>query len=130
MAADKQEIDPRHDLAAYEVVGSTPAPFQLWAGEAQQITDAGLSVGVLPKYTLAALIAADNTLVAFVPGTHDPKQMVVTAQPATGAGQNIPYWVTGKFNHEAINFPAAWDTYLERKNLIMGSRLDIGHLNY
>lgn len=129
MAADTQERDPRHDLATYELVSTTPAPFQLWITGEHATTDAGVSTGVLPKYTLAARMP-DNTIVAFVPATHQPEQMVITAQPATAAGQNIPYWVTGKFNHEAINFPAAWDTYTERKLGVVGARIDIGHLLY
>lgn len=127
MAADIPEQDPRHDLAAFQVNDAQAAPFQLWAGEVQQVTDAGVSTGVLPKYSLCALMP-DNTVVLFVPGTHLPAQMVINAQPTTATGQAVPYWDQGKFNHKAINFPAAWDQYNERKTGLLGSNLRVGHL--
>ena len=128
MAADKTPIDPKKDLAAYEVLG-TRNPFQLWIGEAPIITDAGVSaVATLPIYSLAALLA-DNTIVAFDPATHNAKQAVITAVQIDAIGQAVPYWDSGKFNHESVNFPAAWNTYEERKTGLQGSYdLRVGHL--
>jgi hypothetical protein len=128
MAADKTPIDPKKDLAGYEALGSRQ-PFQLWIGGTPVITDAGVSaVATLPIYSLAALLA-DNTVVAFDPATHDPKQAVITAVQIDAIGQAVPYWDSGKFNHEAVNFPAAWNTYEERKTGLQGSMgLRVGHL--
>lgn len=128
MAADKTPLDPKQDLAAFEQVGSRGA-FQLWIGGTPVITDAGVSaVAALPKYSLAALLP-DNTIVAYDPATHTAKQAVITAVLIEKVGQAVPYWDSGKFNHEAVNFPAAWDTYAERKTGLQGSMgLRVGHL--
>lgn len=130
MAADTQPHDPKYNLAGYQV-GEARAHFQLWVGEVQVITDAGVSaVAALPIYSLAALLP-DNTIVAYDPATHTAKQAVITAVVIEKVGQSVPYWDSGKFNHEAINFPAAWDTYNERKIGLQGSMgLRVGHLNY
>lgn len=128
MAADKTPIDPKKDLAAYEVLGQRN-PFQLWIGGTPVITDSGVSaVAALPIYSLAALMP-DNTIVAFDPATHTAKQAVITAVKIEAVGQAVPYWDSGKFNHAAVNFPAAWDTYAERKTGLQGSMgLRVGHL--
>lgn len=128
MAADKTPLDPKQDLAAFEAVGSRGV-LQLWIGGTPAITDAGVSaVAALPIYSLAALLA-DNTIVAFDPATHTAKQAVITAVVIEKVGQAVPYWDSGKFNHEAVNFPAAWDTYNERKTGLQGSMgLRVGHL--
>lgn len=125
---EQRPLDPRSDLAGFEAVGSRPGPFQLWIGGAPVITDAAIAAVAFQKYELAALMP-DNTLVRFVPGTHTAAQSVITAQPVT-AGQNVPYWNAGKFNHEAVVWPAdvALDTYLERKAFLTGTMLMVGHL--
>lgn len=130
MAADKQPLDPKRDLAAYEVLG-TRGKFQLWIGGTPVITDAGVSaVDSLPIYSLAALMP-DRTIVAFDPATHTAKQAVITAVLIEKIGQAVPYFDSGKFNHEAVNFPAAWDTYAERVTGLQGSNgLRVGHLLY
>lgn len=130
MAADKIPLDPKQDLAAYETVGSRGS-FQVWIGGTPVITDAGVAaVASLPKYSLAALMP-DNTIVAYDPATHTAKQAVITAVLIEKSGQSVPYWDSGKFNHECINFPAAWNTYNLRKTGLQGSNgLRVGHLNY
>lgn len=130
MAADKTPIDPKRDLAAFETVGSRGA-FQLWIGGTPVITDAGVSaVAALPIYSLAALLP-DRTIVAFDPATHTAKQAVITAVLIEKVGQAVPYWDSGKFNHESVNFPPAWDTYNERVTGLQGSNgLRVGHLLY
>jgi hypothetical protein len=128
MAADQTPIDPKKDLAAFEYLGKRKS-FQLWIGGTPVITDSAKSaVAALPIYSLAALLA-DNTIVAFDPATHSAKQAVITAVVIEKVGQDVPYWDSGKFNHEAVNFPAAWDTYAERKIGLQGSNgLRVGHL--
>lgn len=130
MAADKLPLDPRQDLAGFESLGSRGS-FQVWIGGTPVITDAGVAgTAAFPvaKYTLCALMP-DNTVVPYVPATHKPEQAVINAQPIEKLGQAVPYWDSGKFNHECINFPAAWNTYLLRKNGLVGSMgLRVGHL--
>lgn len=122
-------INPQTFLAAYEKVRDTAAPFQLWIGEAPIITDSAPStIAALPMYALAALTATG--IVAFVPGTHTGKDAVITAVEIKAIGQAVPYYDAGKFNHEAIVWPAgaALDTLEERKVLLNGSMLRVGHL--
>lgn len=131
MAAAITPRDPKADLASFESVRSTPKPFQLWVGEAPVITDAAKSaIAALPKYSLAALLK-DGTLVQYAPATHTPQQAVITAQPIESVGQDVPYWNAGKFNHMAINWPDGvdLDTYAERKALLQGTMLLVGHVN-
>lgn len=125
---EQRELDPRHDLASAQIVGSRPGPFQLWIGGAPVVTDAAIASVDLQKYELAALLP-NGTLAKFVPGTHTAAQGVITAQPVL-AGQSCPYWNAGKFNHEAIIWPAgaALDSYLERKAFFTGTMLMVGHL--
>lgn len=125
---EQRPLDPRSDLAGYEHVGSRKGPFQLWIGGAPVITDAAIAAVDFQKYELAALLP-NGTLARFVPGTHTAQQAVITAQPVV-AGMSTPYWNAGKFNHEAVVWPAgaAFDTYLERKAFLTGTMLLVGHL--
>lgn len=127
MAADKLPLDPKQDLAAFESIGTRGA-FQVWIGGTPVITDSAKSnVASLPKYSLAALVA--NQVVAYDPATHKAEQAVITAVQIDKVGQDVPYWDSGKFNHECINFPAAWNTYALRKAGLIGSMgLRVGHL--
>lgn len=122
--------DPKQDLAAYEQVSITPGPFQLWIGGAPVITDAAASgVAAIKKYELVALLD-DNTVITFVPGTHTAAQAVIAAQAAYSVGQAVPYWNAGRFNHEAVQWPAgtAFDTYGKRKAFLNGTMLHASHL--
>lgn len=125
---EQRPLDSRSDLAGAEIVGSRPGPFQLWIGGAPVVTDAAIADVDFQKYELAALTVG-GTLARFVPGTHTAAQAVITAQPVI-AGQSTPYWNAGKFNHEAVVWPAgaAFDTYLERKAFLTGTMLMVGHL--
>lgn len=126
---EQRELDPRHDLAGYEFVGKRGGPFQLWIGGAPVVTDAAIAAVDFQKYELAALDLTNGTLVRMVPGTHAASQCVITAQPVK-AGQSTPYWNAGKFNHEAVIWPAgsALDSYNERKAFLTGTMLMVGHL--
>lgn len=125
---EQRPLDPRSDLAGAEFVGKRNGPFQLWIGGAPVITDAAIAAVDFQKYELAALMP-NNTLARFVPGTHTAQQAVITAQPVV-ANQSTPYWNAGRFNHEAVVWPAgdAFDTYLERKAFLTGTMLLVGHL--
>lgn len=122
--------DPKQDLVAFEQVSTTPGMFQLWIGGAPIITDAARSaVASMKKYELAALLP-DNTVTTFIAGTHTAAQAVILAQPVYSVGQAAPYWNAGRFNHEAVQWPAggAFDTYGERKAFLNGTMLHASHL--
>jgi hypothetical protein len=127
--ADITPLDPRRDLAAYEDAGSRPGLFPLWIGGMQPVTDSAPSaVNDIKQYQVLALLD-NNTVTPFVPGTHEAKRIVISAQPVVTAGQMVPYWNAGRFNHEALVWPAgtALDTYAERKALLIGCDVQVGH---
>ena len=130
---EQRPLDPRSDLAGAEVLAARGGPFQLWIGGAQVVTDAAIAAVDFQKYEIAALDTAVGAtfgqLVRFVPGTHEATQAVVVAQPVT-AGMSTPYFAEGRFNHEALIWPAgtALDTYAERKAFFTGTILKVGHL--
>lgn len=126
---EQRPLDPRSDLAGFEALGSR-GTFQLWIGGAPVVTDSAKSaVAEFKKYELAALLP-NGTITTFVAGTHTAQQAVLTAQPVLGIGNDVPYWNAGRFNHEAVIWPAgaAFDTYLERKAFLTGTMFMVGHL--
>ena len=128
MAATLVPRDPKRDIVAYELVRTTPGYFQLWIGEAPIIADSAPSlVAAIDIYSLCALTATGVT--PFVVGTHTKDQMVINSVKVEAIGQATPYWDAGKFNHEAINWPAGatLDTYEERKAFMTGTMLRVGH---
>ena len=127
--ADRKPLDPNRDLAAFELVGSRPGPFQLWVGGVEPVSDSAKSGEALEQYQVAALIA-NGTVVKFIPGTHTKDQVVIVAQPVGAANVDTPYWNAGRFNHEALVWPTgtALDTYAERKALLVGAKVQVGHL--
>ena len=129
MAATIVPRDPKHDIVAFEQVRVTPGVFQLWIGEAPIIADSGPSaVAAIDIYSLCALLPTGQ-VTPFIPGTHTKDQMVINSVKVEAIGQATPYWDAGKFNHEAINWPAgtALDTYVERKAFMTGTMLRVGH---
>jgi hypothetical protein len=113
-----------NDLAGSDLA-SVGAPLQLWAGEAQIVTDSALALAAITKFQLCALTAAGVT--PFVVGTHVADQAVVSAQPAA-SGAQCPYYDAGKFNHEAITWPVTLDTLAKRKFAMAGTDIRVGHL--
>lgn len=126
---EQRPRDAKRDLAGYES-WATGANFQLWIGGTPVVTDSAPAAADIQKYQLCARLP-DDTIVPFVPGTHTAAMAVLSAQPSL-TGQACPYWNAGRFNHEAIIWPAgaAFDTYTERKALLSGPGclLMVGHL--
>ncbi len=113
MAIDK-------DLASGELVGSQ-SPFDLFAGEAQIITEeAVVDTGGLAKYTVVARLTTGGKIVAYDPAassTGAEKAIGILTQrvDATSADVNVAIYTGGFFNHEALVWPAAVDTLAERQ---------------
>jgi hypothetical protein len=112
-----------------EVFATRNGPLQLFIGGVDVATDSGLADAAIEKYALIAILATGH-VTPFVPGTHTGVQAAVAAQPVA-IGQECPYFLSGRFNHEAIVWPAgaALDTYVERKALLVGCKVQVGHLN-
>lgn len=126
--ADQTPLDPNQDLAASEVFATRAAPFQLFVGGVDVAYDSGIADAAIQKYQLIAILATGH-VTPFVPGTHTGAQAAVAAQPAA-INESCPYFLSGRFNHEAIKWPAgtALDTYVERKALLVGCKIQVGHL--
>ena len=114
------------DLAAGALVGSFE-PTQIWAGEAPIVTDAApaLEDNIL-KYEVLTLT---TTGVRRFDAGDVGAECVIAAQ-AAGIGAQVPYFAAGKFNHEALVWPAGadFDTYEERRQFFMGTGIHIGRL--
>lgn len=122
---------PLNHLASSAVVGTMAAPKQLFAGEAPIITDSAPALAPITKWQLCSL--QPTGIRPFVhTGTpasdDDPRTAVISAVAAAAAGQQVPYYDAGKFNHEVVGFPAALNTLPKRKAALHGSMLHFGHL--
>lgn len=107
---------------------SFTAPVQLFAGDAEVITDSAPALANIAQYQVCVLL--DTGVTPYVPATHTtqaPDKLVV-AQVAVSTGQQCPYYSGGKFNHEVLVWPAAVNTFALRKSLVQGSMLQVGHL--
>lgn len=111
--------------ASFALVGTKAAAVQLFAGEAPVITDSAPALVDIVKHEVLALMPTGVT--PFVTATHTAEQAVIASHAAT-AGQQLSYYQAGRFNHAALVWPADLDTLAERKALVAGSMLSMGHL--
>lgn len=119
-----------NDLAGGGPVGSYE-PELLYAGEAPIITDAAVAAAGtddIQKYEVLAL-DADGLRRPVLTGedADTGRACVIAAQPA-GAGQDVPYFAGGKFNHEVLVWPAELDTYEKRRAFFHGTDIHIGRI--
>jgi hypothetical protein len=122
------------DLAAgVDVVGSTD-PIQLFAGDKEIVTDDNYVVangqGVLPKYSVVAILTSSGKLVKHVPGASDGSQIAVgiTTQKvdATSADAKVAIYKSGFFNHLALTWHANTNTLALRKAVFERTPIAIG----
>jgi hypothetical protein len=112
---------PVSDLASGVTLVGTYETKLLWAGEAPITTNHyTLTIDVV-KYQVVSINAADQ-IVAF--DATLPKA-AVASQPAL-AGDTIAFFDGGFFNHDALVWPAALDTFPERRAAIPAGTLKIG----
>lgn len=115
-----------NDLAGGGLVGSWE-PELLFAGDAPIVTDAAATtVATVKKYEVLLLEAAG--LRRPDPATDKGAQCVIAAQAAATIGMQVPYFAAGKYNHEALVWPASLDTYAKRQAFFHGSDIHIGHI--
>lgn len=110
------------DLGSWE-------PTQLFAGEADIVTDGGMVAVAFARYQVIAKNAAGN-LVPFDPTTPDTPEATAIgiANEAGVVGTYAPYYIGGVFNHEALVWPAAVDTLLKRQAVFDRTNIHIGNL--
>ena len=121
------------DLAAGAIEG-TFSPTQLLAGDAEVNTDDGYVVangqGVVPKYSVVAVLTASGKLVKHNPAGADGSQNAIgittQAVNAAAADQHVAIYVGGVFNHEALTWAAATDTLAKRKAVFARTPIQIG----
>lgn len=115
----------------------TYTPEQLLAGEAPITTQGGYTVITgqnLARLTVVGEITASGKLTAWDPAAADgsevPCGILIEAIDATAADKDgASIYTGGIFNHEVLVWPAAIDTYLERRQAFgPGSTIKIGKL--
>lgn len=106
------------------------APFELFAGESEIVTDQGQAgPAAIVQFTVLGRIAGTGRLVKRVATAVDGSQNAVgiAAQPAA-ANAYFPLYVGGVFNHEALVWDAADDTLAERKAAFDGTNIGVRQL--
>lgn len=103
---------------------SFPQAIQLFAGEAPVTTnraEGGTNV-TLAAYTVIAIVG--DKIVAYAPAASDGSEVAagilctpLNTNAGSGgvAGSWAPYYTGGDFNHAALVWPAATDTFAERR---------------
>ena len=118
--------NPTYPPRAGQDSQSTSAPTQPFAGEAPIITDSAESLAAIVQYEVCAL--TPDGITPFLDAEHTKDQMVVAGNAASASGKRVGYYTSGRFNHEALTWPAEYDTLLKRKAFVSGTNINIGHL--
>jgi hypothetical protein len=118
---------PISDLAAGGVIHGPQEVEQLFAGEAPITTGNSVATVAVTKYQVCVLTATG--LSTNFTGVTTGDKCVIAAQAAE-AGQNVPFYTGGAFNHQALTWPAAQDTLAKRKLFFMGTPITIGDLAF
>jgi hypothetical protein len=98
---------------------------QPFAGEAPIITDSAPALAGIAYLQACALTPTGIT--PYVDATHNKSQLVIAAATTT-IGQRTPYYDAGKFNHEAVTWPAEYNTWQKRQAFVSGTMIKVGHL--
>lgn len=121
------------DLAGYrEQQGQRP--LQLWAGDAQIITDAFQKANAddtFAKYEVIALDSNGRAIKYNPDGEGDAKTpRGFIAQPIKAGDAHVQVFVGGYPNHEALVWPASLDTFEKRRQAFVNNgSMFIGKLN-
>lgn len=103
-------------------------PRQLFAGDSQLITNSAVALADIAQHQVCVLTATGvKPYVVADDGAKVPDKLVIAQVPVL-AGQDCPLWIAGSFNHEALIWPAGVATYAARRELVLGSHIQIGHL--
>lgn len=116
-----------NDLAAGGVEHGPMTITQLFAGEAPISTGNAVAADAITKHAVCVLLA-NGTISNATSALTDGQKCVIAAQSAT-AGQSVPYYKGGCFNHAALtNWPTAIDTLAERKQFFMGTDISVNSI--
>ncbi len=117
-------------LAESDLSAGTFTPTQLIAGDFPISTQVGklLSGQNLAKYAVVAMNTAGKLVVydqAGVGPLGEAVGILAEAMDASAGDKDCQYYVSGHFNHEALVWPAATDTLLERQYAFRGRPIQI-----
>lgn len=123
MASIPDYLAGNGDLGSWE-------PTQIFAGEADIVTDGGPAAADIVIYQVIAKNAA-GAMVPHNPGAAEgaPEALAIgiAAQPAK-SGQNVPYYIGGVFNHAALVWDSTLDTLVKRQAVFDRTNIHIGNL--
>lgn len=126
-----------NDLAAGGTEHGPYTPEQLFAGDAPIVTGHAVAAVNLKKYEVCVLTASgltnvfdfdgegDGNTLGAITLPHQGSNCVITAQAAV-ATDNCPYFSSGFFNHEMLEWPVALDTLAKRKAFFAGTSIQVG----
>lgn len=122
------------DLVAGFTSEGSYSPTQLFAGDSDVVTDDGYVVasgqGVVPKYSVVAILTASGKLVKHNPAGNDGSQFAIgittQAANATSADAKVAIYKAGYFNHAALTWNASTTTLALRKAVFERTSVNIG----
>lgn len=123
---------PDKDLAAGGTIVGSYAPLDLFAGDADVITEEETVVagqGVLAKHTVVGKITASGKLAVLTPGAVDGSQIaygILTQAVTATADVGVAVYTGGFFNEAALVWPGAIATLAQRKLAFAGTSIHIG----
>lgn len=104
-----------------------PQAPQLFAGEMPIVTDRANVADSLSfaQYEVIAINTTTNTIIKYDPAGVAPANVAAgilcnSVDTTTVTGQDSAYYTGGCFNHSALVWPAAVDTFEERKAVFAG----------
>ena len=125
---------PDKDLAAGGTIEGTYTPVELFAGDADVVTEEETVVlgQNLAKLTVVGKVTATNKLVAWDPAAVDGSQVaygiLTQAANAVAADVNLGVYTGGFFNHAALVWPVGVATFAARKAAFAGKSIHIGQV--
>lgn len=123
---------PDKDLAAGGTIVGSYAPSELFAGDADVITEeevVAAGQGVLYKHSVMGKVTATGKLVLLTPGAVDGSQVaygILTQGFDTTTDVNVAVYTGGFFNHDQLVWPGVIGTLTQRKAAFAGTSIHIG----
>lgn len=122
------------DLAAGGTIVGSYQPVDLFAGDAEIVTEPGLVSAflVLAKHTVVGQVTESGLLVAYNPFAADGSQVafgILTQAVQGGSNQSVGVYTAGFFNADALVWPNSIASLMARKMAFKGTTIHIGSLN-
>lgn len=106
----------------------TWTPTQLFAGEADIVTDSGIAAADIAMYQVIAKNAAGK-FVPHAPSATDGTQTAIgIALQPTKNGNGVQYYTGGCFNHAALGWDSTLDTFEKRQAVFDRTNIQISKI--